>query len=65
MEKEQQIELDEEQEKNSYKTLLAEDIKEEELKPGHMQIETWSIHSDVVKYVHYNQYYIGHYELEV
>ena len=30
-----------------------------------MQMEKWSIYSDVVKYVQYNQYLIGHYELGV
>ena len=64
-EKEQQLELDEEQEKTSMKHWLIQDIKEEMLKPGNMQIEKWSICSDVVKYVQYNQYPIGHYELEV
>ena len=39
--KEQQIELDEEKEKNPYETLLIWDIKEEELKPDHMQMEKW------------------------
>ena len=38
---------------------------EEKLNPGHMQIENWSILSDVVKYVQYNQNPISHYELEV
>ena len=33
--------------------------------PGHMQIGKWSILSDVVKYVQYNQCCMGHYELEV
>ena len=28
-------------------------------------MEKWSRLSDVVKYVQYNQYHIGHYELEV
>ena len=28
-------------------------------------MEKWSIPSDVVKYVQYNQYPISHYELEV
>ena len=28
-------------------------------------MEKWSILSDVVKYVQYNQYPVGHYELEV
>ena len=28
-------------------------------------MEKWSIHSHVVKYLQYNQYPIGHYELEV
>ena len=37
----------------------------EELKLGHMQMEKLPILSDVVKYVQYNQYPIGHYELEV
>ena len=32
---------------------------------SHVQIEKWPILSDVVKYVQYNQYPIGHYELEV
>ena len=36
--KEQQIELDEEQEKNPYETLLIQDIKEEDFKPGHMHM---------------------------
>ena len=40
-------------------------IKEKELKLVHMLMENWSILSDVVKYVQYNQYCIGLYELEV
>ena len=63
--REQQLELDKKQEKNLYETLLIQDIKEEELKPGYRQIEKWSILSDVVKYVQYNQYPTGHYELEI
>ena len=49
-EKEQQIKLDEKQEKNPYETLLIWDIKEEELKPGHMKLEKLSMLRDVVKY---------------
>ena len=30
-----------------------------------MQMDKWSMHSNVVKYVQCNQYPIGHYELEV
>ena len=45
--------------------LLISDIKEEELKSGHMQMEKWSIFSDIFKYVQYNQYPIGHFKLEV
>ena len=40
-------------------------MKEEEIKPGYREIEKWSKHSDVVKYVQYNQHSIGHYGLEV
>ena len=47
------------------RTLLVCDVKEEEIKSGHMMMEKWSILSDVVKYVQYNQYQIEHYELEV
>ena len=39
-EKMESIELDEEQEKNPYETLLISDIGEE-LKPGHMKREKW------------------------
>ena len=37
--KEQQIELDEEQEKNPCEIMLIHDIKEEDLKPGNMQMQ--------------------------
>ena len=37
---------------------------DEELKPDHMQMEKRSILSDVVKYVQYNQYPIGHFKLK-
>ena len=47
---EQNIELDEEQEKDPYETLLIWHI-EEEFKLGDMQMEKWSILSDVIKYV--------------
>ena len=40
--KEQQIELGEEEEKNPYEILLKRYI-EDEVKPGHMQMEKWSI----------------------
>ena len=63
--KENQIELDKEQEKNPYETLLIQGIEEEELKPGHMQMVKWSVLSDVVKHVQYSQYSIIHYKLEV
>ena len=63
--KESQIKIDDKQWKNSYETLLIQDINEGELKPGHMHMEKWSTLSDVAKYVQYNQYPIGHYELEV
>ena len=36
--------------------MLRWDVKEEELKPGHMQKEKWSMLSDIIKYVQYNQY---------
>ena len=39
--------------------------QKEELKPGHMQMEKWSILSYVVKDMQFNQYLIGHYELKV
>ena len=48
-EKEEQIELCEEQEKNPYETLLIWDVKEGELKQGYMQMEKLSILSDRVK----------------
>ena len=47
-----------------YETMLIWDIKEEELKPDHRQIDKWSILSDVVKYAQWNQYPTRHYELE-
>ena len=59
------MELDEKQEKNTYETLLVQDIKEEELKPGYIQMERWSILTDIVKYIQYNQHLIGHYRLEI
>ena len=40
-------------------------MKEEEIKRGHVYMVTWSVLSDVVKYVQYNQYTIGHYKLDV
>ena len=46
-------------------TLFAWEIKEEGLKQGYMQRERWSILSDVVKYVDYNEHPIDHYRLEV
>ena len=52
--KKQQIELDEEQKKNPYQTLLIWNIKRDELKPGHLQMKKGWILSYVVKYVHYN-----------
>ena len=60
-ENEQEIELDEELERNPYE-LLIQDLKEEELKTGHMQVEKWSIFSDVAKYIQYNQYPNGNSE---
>ena len=32
-------------------------------KPDHMEIEKWSILTDVFKYVQYNQYSFGHYKI--
>ena len=40
------MELDEEE-----KQLLLQNIKEEKLKLGYLQMEKWSILSDIVKYV--------------
>ena len=42
------MELNEEQEMTCYETLLIRDIKGEELKPGYMQMEKWSVLNDVV-----------------
>ena len=63
--REQQIELDEEQEVDHYEKLLISDIKEEELKPGYMQMKKSSILSDIDKYVQYKQNPTGNCELKV
>ena len=59
------MELYEEQEKNSCETLVIWDIREEESKPGYMQMEKWSVLNDVVIYVQYNEHVICHYGLEL
>ena len=45
-----QMELDEDQKRNPYETLLIQGLKEDGLEPGCMQMGRWSLQSDV-KYV--------------
>ena len=61
----EKLELNGEQEKNPYETMLTQDVEIEKLKPGTLQLDSWSGLNDADKYVQYNQHPLGHYEIKV